>query len=206
MAQLFTTGPAHIFIGTPNLASPLVAQQAFYLGTCEQKPIISVQRHWKPAGNDIAGQTIGMDLSYQGQEGLITANLSRWNEAVYQVLAARLFGARTIANSAPGYDGPVDMGSLFIHELQFAHLFITFPKSVLTFYNGGGGGTGNGGPLPNGYHFFATTLVEKDTIQPGTDPLTRMLQFRAFRPLLATANGLAMPLYDYLVTNLPPID
>ncbi len=219
MAQLWTTGPADLWVAGNTFSSPSGFGAVFYLGSCESKPHIDVIRHWRPVEDDLYGQAEPADLQYQGQGAVITAALSRWNELVYQTLVLRGFtraggalardggglGASlprtrlvnsnskfflapgpaaqaTVTDAAlPGIDESDAVGSLLIRDGLQTHLFITFPRSSASFYNGGGGGTGIGGSMPFGYHFFATVLVDKDQVVPGTELMQRIVQFRAVR-------------------------
>lgn len=204
MAQLYSTGPAHVFVaGTGGTVT--THGTPLYLGTAESRPRINIMRHWREAMNDITGQISPMDLMYQGQSGIISVALSRWNEGVYQRIVHRSVNAgANAADILPGVDSETSVGSLMIHEAQLTHLWLTFPKAVLPFYNGGGGLTGNGGPFPLGYHFFATQIADQDEMSPGTDPLVRTLQFKAIRAFDVTTR--ANFLYDFDVTGLPIVD
>src|SRR5215469_12261507 len=101
MAQLYTTGPAHIYTGP--LTAPL------YLGTCEESPDIDLMAVEKEVVNSIGGVGIPFDKAYQGEMGLITAVLNRYNESTYQAMAAR---PRTFQGGIPGTNTAGDVGSL----------------------------------------------------------------------------------------------
>src|SRR5579859_623880 len=90
MATPFVTGPAHMFVGTTRVTNgvPQGAGVVFYLGTSEGSPDIDIKPVYEPVYNDLSGST-PFDLSYMGEEAYITADLTRWNEAVYAAIQAR---------------------------------------------------------------------------------------------------------------------
>lgn len=207
MAQLYSTGPCHVFVGAPG-PTGLVYGTTFYLGTAQTKPRISVLRSYKEAMNDLGGQINPVDLTYQGQSAFVSVALSRWNELVYQAAVNRAVGLGPAAQiGTTGIDtfGTLgNLGGLAVHEGVLFHLFLTFPKAANPFYAGAGGQTGNGGPLPLGYHFFAAVVADQDSLDPGTDYLVRMVQFRCTRVIDIPTQ--TMSLYDHNVVGLPGID
>lgn len=257
MAQLFSSGPAWIFVAPynidptinkllpggalslgstrpsitltiPNLVVPLgeggvVMGQPQFLGTCEHKPRISVFKHWEEVFEDATGQEEPTDLAYQGQGGLVTVALSRWNEDVYQAAVTHnitsplpaMLGGMGMVGAPPeiGRDKPTDIGKLLVRNRVGYHLLIVFPKSMNTAYTGTPGlflgFTGNGNAMPFGYHFYCVTLIEEDGLEPGSEHLVRYLTFRAVRVRITAsgappANGTLAGdwvLYDHDVTS-----
>jgi hypothetical protein len=93
MAQGFVGGPGYVFVGPTaslpffnsaktniggdlSLVGNMPGGKAFFLGTCEQHPVGRLQRGWEPLWNDIGGNQIPFDLSYQGEEGFIYLELT----------------------------------------------------------------------------------------------------------------------------------
>lgn len=192
MAQLYTTGPAHIYVGP--LTSPI------YLGTCEESPDLELVAVEKDVFNTLGGVGIPFDKAYQGEIGLITAQLNRFNAPVYQTIANR---PRTFqATTLPGTNTAGDVGSLMLQEgLAYAcWLLFTFgangpaPKPAMI----------AGGMVP-GYRFFATYLLGPNRLRNlGTVPKKLILTLgalRVFNPALQTFS-----LYDNNVAGLPPIN
>src|SRR5690348_16792822 len=125
MAQLYTTGPAHIFVGggflspgsmgtgggnTPPQTSsntPVI----LYLVTCEEAPEIVIEPKYSGTKNDLGGSEIPFDMQYEGEQGLISLDLNRYNEPVYAALASRpRFGG------VRGLNGGADVGTLMQTE------------------------------------------------------------------------------------------
>lgn len=192
MAQLMTSGPAHFYVG------PLTAPA--YLGTCEESPDIDIVAVERDVYNSLGGVGIPFDKAYQGEIGLITAPLNRYNEAVYQAMANR---PRTFqATTPPGLNTAGDVGSLILTEgLAFTTwVLFTFgasgyaPKPAMI-----------AGGLPPGYRFFQTFLLGPNRLRNmGTTPKKLILTIgalRAFNPALQT-----FALYDNLVAGLPPLN
>jgi hypothetical protein len=186
MAQLYSTGPAHWWVSLQN--SPLL-----YLGTCEKKPKIVVRPSWSPAYNDLGGQKIPFDMSYQGTEGISLLNLTRFNEPVYQLLATRPSASTKIAS---GINVPGDIGTLLLTEGLAWTVYVYFPYAAKLAYKSGG--------MVPGYRFPASYLEGPDEFEPSTDPINRTLIFhhlRAFDPKTGIFDC-----YDFLLPTMPPIN
>ena len=192
MAQLYTTGPAHFYTG------PITAPA--YLGTCEESPEIDLIAIERDVQNSLGGVGVPFDKAYQGEMGMITCVLNRYNEAVYQTLATR---PRTFQGGTPGTNTAGDIGSLMLQEgLAFSTwILFTFgangyaPKPAMNGPNG----------IVPGYRFFATMLLGPNRQRNmGTTPKKLVLTIgalRVFNPALQTFS-----LYDWNVAGLPPIN
>jgi hypothetical protein len=88
MAQIITTGPAHIFIGRSALDADLESLE--YLGTCQKSPGITIQTIKEDVMNDIGGET-PISYSNQGQVAQIKMTLNRYDESVFAKIATGLF-------------------------------------------------------------------------------------------------------------------
>lgn len=174
-------------------------QYTYYLGTALTKPRIEILRSWEEIFADNQGQGHPADLAYQGMGALITVALSRWNETVYQRMARE-----GIAGSRPGTEEYDSIGKLLVRQCLRQQLYLIFPKADSEFYEQGTGLTGNGGLFPKGYLFRAVTLVNPDALEPGTDVLCRILQFRAIR--VRNRDSGRMFLFDILPTTSPFYD
>lgn len=192
MAQLYTTGPCHFYVGP--LAAPV------YLGTAEESPDLQLFPTYKEVQNSIGGVGIPFDRAYQGEFAVCVANLNRFNAPVYQAMANR--PGTFLKNTALGTNTIGDIGSLMLTEgLAYAvWLLFSFgafgpaPKPVMV----------SNGMLP-GYRFFAGMLLGPDKLAPlGTLPKKLGLSFgflRVFNPAQGTFS-----LYDNNVAGLPPIN
>jgi hypothetical protein len=165
---------------------------AAYLGTCEKAPRIVERPAWKPAYNDVGGQEIPLDISYQGVEAFTFARLTRWNESVLFALQAR-----PTSRGLRGINLAGDIGSLILTEGLAMELRIFFPYVAKPAYALGG--------MPAGYRFPATILEGPDELDElGTAPRIVSLIFhhyRTFNPLTG-----AFGTYDHAVGILPPIN
>jgi len=206
LANLYVTGPAHIYvapggiISTSNSGSSgtlianyfagVSASTILYLGTCEQPPRILVDPKWKALYADIGGDEVPFEKSFMGEAGMVTGILNRWNEAVYAKCAAK---PRT--NATRGTWTANDVGTLMLAEAVAYPLWLHFPyasKQFGTIYN-----------MPSGYRFLATYLAGPDGIDPGTKASKRVIAFaceRVYKP----SDG-SWKLYDHDMTNIPAI-
>src|SRR5262245_7147495 len=103
MAQLWTTGPAHIWVGVGG--ERYVSYQddgggdmflfghnnrAVYLGTAEDGPDIDITYDYEEVFFDGTG-TVPHDRIYEGSEATISAVLTRWNEHTIKNLMSNPF-------------------------------------------------------------------------------------------------------------------
>jgi hypothetical protein len=189
MAQLFSTGPAHVYISDiSGLASP---SNALYLGTAEEAPVIEIIPKYEGVLNDIGGHT-PFDVSYQGEMAQTGILLTRWNELTYDFLSSR-----PVPGAIHGLNGPLDVGSLILTEGLQLGLWVVFSFSLKTAMAAGG--------MPFGYFFPATIPVGPDKFEKlGTKPRKINLLFWHLRLWdVATGNFL---LYTHNVLGLPPIN
>lgn len=194
MAQIYTTGPAHIYTGP--IAAPA------YLGTCEESPEIDLIAMEKEVINSLGGVGIPFDSAYQGEIAIITAVLNRYNEAVYQGMANRPAGFSR--PPTPGINTAGDIGSLYLTE------GLAFTTWILFTFGANGyapqpamNAAPNG--IPPGYRFWATRLLGPNRIRSmGTTPKKLVLTIGALRVFNPAAQ--TFTLYDWNVAGLPPIN
>jgi hypothetical protein len=227
MAQMYTTGPAFIWIGaTPPainltaaglalgsaganaLAISLIAsaqRSAQFIGTCETPPKIDVSIGKKDVFNDLGGSEEPFDRLYLGRTARTTCIINRENmPPILTVQSANVFAP------IPGIDVFGDIGALQIQEGYCYSVFVVFPYSAKVAYPG----------QPFGYRFPFSTLEDEVMDNIGTD--VRRFPFswkhlRGWTPNVGTANvnnpvqqiaGVAAPgnsfmLYDWNMALLP---
>lgn len=192
MAQAYVRGPAHIFAGVGMAGTP------FYLGTAERTPKIQIRRAFSPVWNDLGGQLVPYDWCYEGQEGFVVADLTRWNQPVL----AALQGAprQTIAAATPGTDVVGDIGTLMVTEGAAIPLWIMFPYTAKAAF----------AAQPAGYHFLATWLLGPDDLDENNtkNAKVRLSWYCGRAGLISQAPipGIAWALYDFNLAGMPPID
>lgn len=187
MAQLYCTGPAHVFVGFSNqtgVGTPL------YLGTAEDAPEIELGPEFEPVMNDISGKKKPLDMQYQGEDALISVDLNRYNEATYALLAQR------INSGAPrGTDNALDIGSLAATEGLQLCCAILFPFAAKPAMGAGG--------MPPGYYFPAVVPIGPEKLTMGTKPKKVNVLLYAW-PLYNFATG-TFTLYTNTLPSLGPI-
>lgn len=189
MAQLYSTGPAHLFVGaiTTGGVTP------FYLGTAEVKPQIEIVPQFEPVHNDLGG-AVPFDKSYEGEEAFIGADLNRYNEAVYAGLAAR--PNSLVPGAIRGLNTALDVGTLMLTEGKNIVVWVVFPFFVKAAMRAGG--------MPAGYRFPGCTVVGPDKLETGTRARKVHLLFHALRQWSPVTG--AFLLYDHNVSGLPAVN
>lgn len=165
MAQLWCTGPAHIFVGNGGSASQRTVQ---YLGTAEQAPQIIIDPQYEQAFNDVGGGLVPIDELYQGEVANVSMVLTRWNEDVLQDIRS----LPNFATNSPGAHGSIDLGTLMLSEGCTYPLYIKFPYAQAKTAMAG---------MPNGYRFWAAKNVGPFQVMPGTSLMRKQLIFNCLR-------------------------
>ncbi len=190
MAQGYVRGPTHIYCGVGGGDTPV------YLGTAERSPRISIRPSFSPYWNDLAGQKVPYDWGFDGEEGFVVADLTRWNQATLAALQARPRGPFL---STPGISLAGEIGTMMFTENFAVPLWLLFPYSTKPAY----------ATEPQGYHFFGTFLVGPDDLDNNN---TGMAKVRCvwYCGRYGTINqpvfGANWSLYDNDCSGLPAID
>lgn len=190
MAQAYTRGSAHIWVGTGSGGT------AQYLGTGERAPRVSIRKRFKDVPNDLAGET-PYDYSYQGREGFVNVRLTRWNDPVLQAMENVIGVAGGV--DAGGVDGIGNMGALMVTQGQAVPLWVMY-----SYAPAGVAPQAAFATMRNGWHFFAAFLEGPDEHEGGTDPATEGLVFHCVR-LFNSATG-AFSLFDRDMSGVTPIN
>lgn len=194
MAQLWCTGPAHAFVNMAAYSQggpyPL---GTFYLGTCENAPEIQLGPEYEPVRNDLSGKKKPFDMQYQGEDALISLDLNRYNENVYQLIANRPF------RGVPGADGPFDIGTLIGTEGAAIALWLTFPYALKPAM-----ANSANGPLVPGYRFPYTAPISPERLTVGTQAKKVHLLMYAWQAWIPAVQSFL--LYDFNMDGLPPIN
>lgn len=188
MAGFYVTGPCDIFVG--SLAGPAV-----FVGHAERTPSVQIKPSFSPVYCDLFGQRVPADFLYDGEEAMISADVTRFNESTYAFMAQR--PDATIAGARRGSNIPGDIGTLMVAEGYAYSLFLRFPYAAKPAFS-----TGSGGAMPAGYRFLAAFLEGPDDLGPlGTTNRRIRLNWRAARvPSVVTGSSfgaVALTLYDH---------
>ena len=141
----------------------------FYFGTSEGPPRIDIVPAWDGVESDAGGYQNPSERLTEGEEAYIHASFTRYNEIVYQVLAARS-QPNAFAGQSPGW-GSLGM-AIALEKLIFP-LWVVFPYTQKTVYGLGG--------QPAGYRFHQGFLHGPDRLTRGTAPSVTNLLFGAQR-------------------------
>jgi len=158
-----------------------------FLGTAETPPTIEIIASWDAVETDNGGTEQPSERLTEGEEALIAADFTRFNELVYEVLAARS-QTNAFAGSFPGWG---QIGKAVALEGLTLPLWVVFPYSGKPVYGLAG--------QPFGYRFYRTVLESPDRLRVGSTPRVTSLRFRAQRllQLVESTDGLKQPIPNY---------
>lgn len=206
MAKLWTSGPVLVFTGTS------LSKQPEYLGTGEEAPDVEISRSFEEVKNDLAGTVLPMDRVYEGQEGMTSVVLNRYNERV--LLHCQSIRPGLADNASPGIDEVDNIGTMIGQEGWTYPLWLLFPYATLK---------PSMADMKPGYRFWSSFLIGPDQIKAGTRAKRVHLMFkhqRAFTaasspvgtvsavggaPNIASLINLKGKLYDFDMSNVANI-
>lgn len=147
MAQVYTSGPCHMFAGVlPN-------KKPVYLGTAEKAPLLADNYLYDPVFNDIAGQGSPLDKTWQGMTSQVSFVLTRFNYSVVHQIGA----GPNFLSGLPGVGVPSHLGHPVGQSGATFPFWILFPYAANPAYPG----------MPGGHRFWSCTIVMRQ-IMPGT--------------------------------------
>ncbi len=184
MAQPYSTGPAHIFIGVGPGGAPI------YLGTCEGAPRIEHRAALEPVMNDISGPRVPFDKMWVGEEAMVSVDMTRWNEPVRALALSRWQRGGVIPR---GTENTFARGTLLITEGMAFGLWVLFPNSIFNPAMA---------TLPNGYRYPAAWVETPESLEPGVRPYKTRMVFSALGVYTPAVGGFL--LYDGNMAGLPP--
>lgn len=198
MATTQVSGPAFIYIARQLPAATPTGAQLFFLGTCEQPPSLQLNPQWEPIMNDVGGSLLPIEYTYQGEDGLLSGVLNKWNEAVYAALATHGLLGQIAQSLGRGADLWSDIGTMAQLEGITFQTFLHFPYASKT--------PNAAQSMPNGYRFLACRLASH-VIGPGTRAGRRQLIIHTDRANMETASSTTskFKLYDNVMTNIPAV-
>lgn len=191
MAQPYVTGPCAVYLGVGASGAPV------FLGHGERGPSIQIRPSWSPVFADISGQRVPLDYLYDGEEGIVSFDATRYNEDVYAAIANR----SNPGIVTRGFDVPGAVGTLMAHEGKAYPLWVTFPYAPKPAFSSAVG-PNSGGAMPAGYHFHRAFLEGPDGLD-GLGTTNRRIRFsfhciRLLNPSYTNAYGAgSLALYDH---------
>lgn len=169
MAQIITTGPAHIFIGRSALDVDIDSLE--YLGTCQKSPGITIQTLKEDVVNDIGGET-PISFSNQGQVGQIKLTLNRYDEEVFAKIATGLYSnGLTRGEISRAQMGALAQGMGFDFDLLF---YFPFHQGFLA----GSTTPSHTTSHPEGIHFTSVVPTKEKLSEMGTRARTVSLELK----------------------------
>ena len=190
MAQNYVTGAIHHYVSFGNKADgTLLRDNAQYLGTAENRPLVEIQPAWEPVHNDLSGDVKPFDWFYQGEDAIVVSDLNRFNELVYQQMATRPDNLRD--GIILGNHDRLDVGTLALGNNVAFGLWLRFDFQ---------GSVKGAADLPPGYYFPNVVLMGPDTLdQLGTRVRRTRCIWQAIQQYNPTSRGFAM--YSTLAAN-----
>lgn len=172
MSQFWCTGPVQIWAGVGFGSAPM------FVGYTERQPEILVRPYWTTVLCDFFGQNSPADLIYDGEDALLTAEVTKFNENVYSIMADRAVARNGVA--ARGHNTPGEIGTLVVQEQVAFTLWFRFPYSAKAAMAG----------MPAGYRWPWVTLEGPDRLTGlGTVNRKILLSWHALRNLDLTVSN-----------------
>lgn len=132
---LFVPGPALIYVGTG-------AAKAFqFLGWMTSGVRLTLQAEFEDVMADFGGTRIPVDSTFQGEQGYVAGDLSKYNEGIMSILSARTASAASITGGAlaglmPAAGTGAGIGTLMVSEGAAIPLCIVAPnQAAKTFFS-----------------------------------------------------------------------
>lgn len=196
-ASPYVSGAVPVFVGFYSggpiaQGSTIIAPQSIsFLGHTENGLDIQYEHRYAPFRVDLGGE-VEADQCYQGTTAIITAVLSRWDDAVYQLLVGPPVG------DTLGLDLPGDIGTLVTQEGACTQLVLPFPYANKAAY----------AAQVDGVRFFSCTLTQDNWKMLGTRPRLLALTWKANRVFVPGVSNFfgygAWTLFDQNISGLPP--
>ncbi|OAI39610.1 hypothetical protein AYO40_01210 [Planctomycetaceae bacterium SCGC AG-212-D15] len=184
MAQLYCSGPVHVYFGLGGGGSPV------YFGTSESAPRIEIKHYFNTVKNDIAGDQAPFDFQWVGETATISADFTRWNNPLWLQMMSRPF-----ATSTAGINGIGDYGTFMVQEGATYQAWLQFPYASTKAAMAG---------LEAGFHFFSTFLLSPDSKTIGMRAnKVRATWFATQVFGITTGNNVTAKLYDFSMQGLP---
>ncbi len=172
MAQAFCTGPCPLYIQLNANATPL------FLCHAERFPRIAIRPRYSSVMCDLSGQSVRYDAIYDGEEASVIADVTRWNEGVYALIADRA-KTNTGVTANRGTNGFGEIGTLMMTEGVAYLLHIVFPYAAKPAY----------ATMPAGYRFFAAFLEGPDDLDTGSTARKTRLVWSCIRAVQPATGG-----------------
>lgn len=150
--DVHVTGAVHHYIRTGGDGNPI-----YYLGTAEVTPQMQIRRYRQSVMNDIAGKTLPLQKTYDGDAATVSCLLTRFSKAALRVLAESGRGAGV--HLSPGEESRWSRGSLVYGKSAF-ELWQVYDD----FLNPNGTTVG----LEIGFYWPQVELLQNDKIKVGT--------------------------------------
>lgn len=196
--QSYNTGPVHMYVGL--VAAPPydpwgAAPTPVYLGMAEAAPQPSFHPEFQPIYADATGKK-PWDVVFLGEDAFVSADITVYNEAVFQQITRRPRWAKKLDGSAAAVNGTViagDMGTMLRTEGYMFSLWLHFP-----YYS-------KFGDLPKGYRFVSAYVKGPDNHVIGTQPNKRRIQFHCLGAYDQANSTGKIKLYDQDFDDIPAI-
>src|ERR1700733_6198166 len=193
----YVSGAVPLYLGSYVSGQPLVNGTTInapslisFLGWTVGGLDIQYENRFVPFNVDLGGD-VEADQSHQGRTAIITATLSRWDDAIYQTFIACPVGVTL------GIDDPGNIGTLMTTEGECMQLILPFPYQAKTAYAAQVAGT----------RFFACRINQDNWKQLGTKPRLLSLSWKALRvfiPGISNAFGYGRwQMFDTTISGLP---
>ena len=124
MSQPYNTGPCELYISVDN------TNNLQFLGYSEQGMRIQLRETFEDVYADLLGPKVPIDVQRFHADALITGDLIRWNEGLFQLIEDR---SRTVTGAAAGWGmvARVETGALMLAQNKTFRLLCDAVNSVI---------------------------------------------------------------------------
>lgn len=164
-----------------------------FLGTCEDTPHIPFYPAYVPYHRESAGRTHPAERIWDGEEAEVHADLTRYNEYVYAVIAAHASNGILASGWPRGVDADGGIGTLVGTEGHGLPLWVVLPYAAKAVFGLAG--------MPACYRFYCATLAGHSAGPLNTRGRKISLSWHCQR-LESPLTG-AYLLYDHSTQGLP---
>lgn len=175
MAQPFVPGPSPIWIGLQfrdPAGSVGEEGQILFLGFTQRGADLSLNEEYSELVTDVGG-AVPIDLTYQGQSGTLSFDLTRWREDTYEILCNHAANTEQDKKAKKrGREPAGRVGTIMALEQAAFRVYVPFPYSTVG---------GKYSDMPAGYRFLNCVLDRDSLPTRGSQPARLLLVFRCMR-------------------------
>lgn len=189
MSQVYVPGPAYIWIGAAAAVDG--GDVTFhFLGQTVGDLSMSLMADFEDVHIDQAGPRIPYDVQFLGIEAFMGGTLIKYNESVWQLLAAR------IAGGTFGAHGSTDIGTLLRTERRYFEVYVSAPYAAKAAFS----------TQPVGFRFLCCYLHGGADASISVQAKRQRFQIRCLPYFAENGSGSAIVFTNVVPSGLPAVN